>query len=396
MRLTALERAEELVRGEIRPSRRPAPGASANGATPRCCAACGAPASRRYGARSSPRSRLRWPGSPPRGTASTAMRAVRRKGRGRADAARRRTRPAARGARTPAGTRPHAGDLGARRAATPARQLRPHVARPVVRRGRGRVDRRGQRLGPRRARGALLPRGRAVPRASAGAFRRAARPACHDALRERLGRRRGVLVGPAGRPRRLAGRPARRTVGPGVGGRGHERCVRAAARAAPVARAAGRVKAGRRRGASAPAAADSQPQLQGRWSLTRGLFEPRPSEKERAQARAELLLRAPRAGRTRDGGRGAGARAGSRPCTRSCRRWRRLAPRGAATSSRASAARSSRYPRRSSGCARIAMQRKGRSCWRPRIRPTSTARCCRGRGAEGRRAVPHGCRAPTL
>jgi ATP-dependent helicase Lhr and Lhr-like helicase len=36
--------------------------------------------------------------------------------------------------------------------------------------------------------------------------------------------------------------------------------------------------------------AGSQPQLQGRWSLTRGLFEPRPSEKERAQARADLLL----------------------------------------------------------------------------------------------------------
>ncbi len=34
----------------------------------------------------------------------------------------------------------------------------------------------------------------------------------------------------------------------------------------------------------------AQPQLQGRWSLTRGLFEPRASEKERAQARAELLL----------------------------------------------------------------------------------------------------------
>ncbi len=34
----------------------------------------------------------------------------------------------------------------------------------------------------------------------------------------------------------------------------------------------------------------SQPQLQGRWSLARNLFEPRPSERERAQARAELLL----------------------------------------------------------------------------------------------------------
>ncbi|HZO60736.1 MAG TPA: DEAD/DEAH box helicase [Solirubrobacterales bacterium] len=34
----------------------------------------------------------------------------------------------------------------------------------------------------------------------------------------------------------------------------------------------------------------SQPQLQGRWSLAARLFEPRPPEKDRAQARAELLL----------------------------------------------------------------------------------------------------------
>jgi ATP-dependent Lhr-like helicase len=36
--------------------------------------------------------------------------------------------------------------------------------------------------------------------------------------------------------------------------------------------------------------AGAQPQLQGRWSLTGPLFEPRPSEKERAAALAELLL----------------------------------------------------------------------------------------------------------
>jgi ATP-dependent Lhr-like helicase len=53
---------------------------------------------------------------------------------------------------------------------------------------------------------------------------------------------------------------------------------------APPAQNAGR----RRRFGSRRAG--SQPQLQGRWSLTRGLFEPRPSEKERAQARADLLL----------------------------------------------------------------------------------------------------------
>ena len=53
--------------------------------------------------------------------------------------------------------------------------------------------------------------------------------------------------------------------------------------APPVAQPGRRRRFGSRR-------SGSQPQLQGRWTLTRGLFEPRPSEKERAQARADLLL----------------------------------------------------------------------------------------------------------
>jgi ATP-dependent Lhr-like helicase len=47
---------------------------------------------------------------------------------------------------------------------------------------------------------------------------------------------------------------------------------------------------GRRRGRFGSRRATAQPQVQGRWSLTGPLFEPRPSEKERASARAELLL----------------------------------------------------------------------------------------------------------
>jgi ATP-dependent Lhr-like helicase len=46
----------------------------------------------------------------------------------------------------------------------------------------------------------------------------------------------------------------------------------------------------RRRGRFGSRRTGAQPQVQGRWSLTAGLFDPRPSEKERAAARAELLL----------------------------------------------------------------------------------------------------------
>ena len=67
--LVELEREELLVRGELRPA---AP--SASGATPTCCAACGARRSPRCAARSSRSSRRRSRGSCPAGTASTAAR----------------------------------------------------------------------------------------------------------------------------------------------------------------------------------------------------------------------------------------------------------------------------------------------------------------------------------
>ena len=167
------------------------------------------------------------------------LRAERSEGRGRAHAARRRPGPASGGARTFAGTRSDPGDLGARRSAAPPRPLRPRVARPAVRRGRGGVGRSRQRLRPGRACGAVLPRGRTLHRAATRpGRRRAARPRPRRTARAARGGR-GVLVGSADRPRRVAGGPARCAVGLGVGRRGHERRVRAAARAAPVARPAG-------------------------------------------------------------------------------------------------------------------------------------------------------------
>ena len=202
----------------------------------------------------------------------------------------------------------------------------------------------------------------------------------HDALRERLDGRRRLLVGPAGRPRRVAGRAARRAVGPGVGRRGDQRRLRAAARAAPVARAAGARRAVRRRRFGSRRTG-AQPQLQGRWSLARRLFEPRPTEKERAQARAELLLerhglvaretvvgeRVP--GRVRERVRGAGgARDARLRAARLLRRGPRRRPVRAVGGGRAAAHAPRRLPAR-------------RSCSPRRTRPTSTARCCPGRGA---------------
>src|SRR4051794_5376228 len=74
------------------------------------------------------------------------------------------------------------------------------------------------------------------------------------------------------------------------------------------------------------------------------------------------------------------------------RRWAR---RGAATSSRGWAGRSSRWPRPSSGCAGCApTSRPVPSCWPRPTRRTRTARRCRGRSARvttesgARRACP--------
>ena len=110
----------------------------------------------------------------------------------------------------------------------------------------------------------------------------------HDAHPRAPRDRRRLLDRPAGRPRRgRAGRAAGGALGPGLGGRGDQRRLRAAARAAALAgaeqaRDGGRRFARRRR----PGA----PQVQGRWSLTAPLFAGAPAHGPRMRALAELLL----------------------------------------------------------------------------------------------------------
>ncbi len=87
---------------------------------------------------------------------------------------RRRRRPPARGARAAAGPRAPGGGLGARRPAAPRRRLLAVVDGPAVRERRGRVDRR------RRARAQLGPRGAVLPRGPA---------ACSGRRRSRAPRR---------------------------------------------------------------------------------------------------------------------------------------------------------------------------------------------------------------
>ena len=194
--------------------------AGASGATPRCCAACAAPRSRRCARRSSPPSSARWRASCRPGRAWTRRR-------------RRRRRPPARGARAAAGRGAGAGGVGARRAAAPARVA---TRRP----GSTSSARAASSSGSARARSGAAPAGwrstsARTPAGSARRRSRASRPAepLHDALRERLGRRRGVLDRPARRPRRgRAGRAPGGALGPGLGGRGDQRRLRAAARAA--------------------------------------------------------------------------------------------------------------------------------------------------------------------
>ena len=109
----------------------------------------------------------------------------------------------------------------------------------------------------------------------------------HDAIRERLAAGPELLA----RPRRRARPPrrgaARGALGPRLGGRGDQRRLRAAARAAPARRAARRARAA----AASPAAAAAPAQaVQGRWSLTAPLFEDAPAAGPRLRAQAELML----------------------------------------------------------------------------------------------------------
>ena len=122
---------------------------------------------------------------------------------------------------------------------------------------------------------------------------------------------------------------------------------------------AGRRSAPRRGRAWEPAARMGPPEAAGRWSLVSDAVATSialpvaapPTDTERRHALAHAAARSPRRGDARRGrGRGHCPAASARS-TRSCARWRSAAASGAATSSRVSAARSSRSPARSTGCA---------------------------------------------
>ena len=175
-------------------------------------------------------------------------------------------------------------------------------------------------------------------------------PASRRDPRAPRGARRVVLSRAVrGSARHVGSRGPRRAVGPGVGRRGDERHVRAAAR--PALEADGE----RALGASAPAgAAHGARTARGRRPLVAGRprWSRRPTERLHAQSLA-LLERHGVLTREAVASRG-DRRAGSRPSIRSCGRWRMPAGSGAATSSTASAPPSSRWPARSTGCGRSA------------------------------------------
>ena len=198
--------------------------ASASGATPRCCAACGAPRSQRCARRSSPPSRGRWRASCPPGRAWTPR------------------RPAAPGSTACArcSCRSRASRSRPRRgSATCCRAGWAPTRRPgwtssarggeLVWVGAGALGRSSGKVA------LVLPRGRAAARAAAVKGGRRPPSRCTTAIRERLDAGAAfwtdLLVDVEAEPRRAAGG----ALGSGVGGRGDERRLRAAARAAPVA-----------------------------------------------------------------------------------------------------------------------------------------------------------------
>ena len=215
-------------------------------------------------------------------------------------ARRRRARPAARGADRPAGARAARRGMGARRAPAARRRLLAVVDGHAVRRRRARVDRGGAAGPPLGQGGALLPRGRAAARAASAAE--------GGALRPRAGRdpraarhRRVLLHRPARRHRRDPQRGAAGgAVGPRVGGRGHQRRLRAAALAAAeravVAAGASRPPAALLRAAERLPAAGPGPLVARLDALHRARGPDRPPPHPgRAAARA-LRHRHPRAG----------------------------------------------------------------------------------------------------
>ena len=355
---------------------------SASGATPRCCGGCAAPRWLRCARRWSPPSSARSRASCPRGRASTPRRPAARAWtacarcscRFRAWRWRRRcgSRTCCRAASAP--TRPPGWTSCA-----PSGEL--------VWVGAG-------ALGKRSGKVALLFREDARfigPPPFKG--ERPSEP-IHDLLRERLAQGAAFWTRPArrsrGRPR--ARRPPGGALGPRVGGRGDQRRLRPAARAAPHPR---------------PAAARAGPALlapppPGRTAGAGPLVAHRAAVRRRALARpahARDLRAAAGALRhrhSRDRARRGHPRRLRRPLRRAVepRDARHRPPRLLRGGPGRSAVRAARP--RSSGCAACApTSPPARWCWPPPTRPTRSAPRCPGPSARARTAAPAGCRAPT-
>ena len=227
-------------------------------------------------------------------------------------------------------------------------------------------------------------------------------PAPEGPVRRRPARgagRRGELLG---RPRgggRRGRRPRgglRRALGAGLGGRGHQRPLAPAARApTPAARAPavpGQPQA-RRRARPRRAVGRGRPLVARRAPLPRRAARrrapPGPGRADGGAARHPHPLGRPRRGRPR------GLR---RPLPRPRPTWRRSGRAGAATSSRASAARSSPFRARSSASATCATRRPTRGTTRsssgPPTRPSPTAPRSRGPPATAPPARPRASSAP--
>ena len=358
---------------------------SASGAIPMCCACSAADRWRGCAARSSRSTRRRSAASCRRGTASR-----RSPGPvptrplpwlGRAGAPRRGGRPAGRRADPGLGA-------GTRRAAGTDPGLPAAAARRARRDGRGRLDR-ARQPGPRRRPHRAVPPG---PRGAAARRpdRRQRRP---DTPTHRRAPRPGprapaqpwrqlLPCHPRGRRRRLGPRDARCAVGPGLGRRGHQRHVRAAAGAA--LEAAVRLRSWRAARTAEPP--DRARPARGRGSLVAGRTG-RGGRPDGTAARPGARTAGAAWGADPRGGRGRGARGRVR---------RRLpgppSPRGGGSDparllrrrARGSPVRAGRGARPAARGARAARRaRPPRACTSspPRIRRTRTGRRCHGRGA---------------
>ena len=169
---------------------------------------------------------------------------------------------------------------------------------------------------------------------------------------------------------------ARRAVGPRLGRRGHQRHVRAAARA--LAAAIAFEALARARAASSPSVRRAPPAA-GRWSRSSSArSDRRPSAGTPWRRRSSSATGWSPARRWSPRGSPAGTHR-STPC---CARWRSRAARDAATSWPASGRHSSPCPAPSIGCGPSARTSRPRGCWRRRIPHSRMARPCHGRAAR--------------